>query len=105
MDWSGYGAAVGAAVFFGSFNLPLKWLTQRVAVDPVLYQSSMAVGVALSVLVVLPASFSILGILSAALWLTSSLFAIFAVNRAGLAVAQGVWSGSTSTLKLTDIVN
>jgi multidrug transporter EmrE-like cation transporter len=35
------------------------------------------------------------GILSAALWMISSLLSIFAIQNVGLAVSQGIWSGFT----------
>jgi len=35
------------------------------------------------------------GILSAAIWVFSSILSIFAINNAGLAVSQGLWSGAT----------
>jgi len=39
--------------------------------------------------------FTVWGILSAALWMVSSLLSIIAIQNAGLAVSQGVWSGCT----------
>jgi len=42
-----------------------------------------------------PFVFTPWGILSAALWITSSLLSIVGINNIGLALAQGIWSGST----------
>lgn len=72
--------------------------TQKAQPDPMVYQLYMAVSIFASGWIVLaytPFIFTPYGIASAALWVFSSILSIFAIKHAGLAVAQGLWSGAT----------
>eukprot|EP01128_Nolandella_sp_AFSM9_P003477 TRINITY_DN1499_c0_g1_i2.p1 TRINITY_DN1499_c0_g1~~TRINITY_DN1499_c0_g1_i2.p1 ORF type:complete len:275 (-),score=37.15 TRINITY_DN1499_c0_g1_i2:315-1139(-) len=104
MEYLGYIAAGVAAFCFGSFNLPLKY-TKGEEPDAMVYQLYMNVAIVLqSLLFIIVYGFPfsqfdiLLGVISAALWMASSLMAIIAVQRAGLAIAQGMWSASTITV-------
>lgn len=97
----GLASAVTSALFFGSFLLPLKsGRVRRAAPDPMVWQTYMSVAIFLSTGVVLlargqPFVWTAYGLLSAALWVPSSILSIFAVRLLGLASAQAVWSAST----------
>jgi len=98
-SYYGYLAALCAIFMFGSFNIPLKSnRTQQANPDPMVFQIYMNVAIFLSSWLVLsynPLYLTSWGILSAVLWMISSLLSIFAIQNAGLAVSQGIWSGFT----------
>ena len=97
----GYLAAAGAILCFGSFGVFIKAPAVRKAnVDPVVFQCYYSLAVFLTTWVLLifdSFAFTWHGVGGAALWVPASLLAIVAINLAGMAIAQGVWSGSTST--------
>jgi drug/metabolite transporter (DMT)-like permease len=96
----GYLCAAGAAVCFGSFGVFVKVpAVQRAQVDPIVFQIYYSLAVFLSswlLLIFHPFSWTWLGVAGAVLWVPSSLLSILAINLAGMAIAQGVWSGVTS---------
>ena len=100
----GYLCVAGAAVCFGSFGVFVKApAVQRAQVDPVVFQIYYSLAVFLSswlLLIFYPFSWTWFGVAGAALWVPSSLLAILAINLAGMAIAQGVWSGVTSRSSL-----
>jgi len=95
----GYITVLIAMLFFGSFSIPLKLeRTQRARPDPMVYQIYMNIAIFFSSFLVMSYNDILLtpwGILSAALWVFSSILATFAVTNAGLAVSQGTWAGCT----------
>jgi len=98
-SYYGYLAAVGSILLFGSFNLPLKSeRTQRANPDPMVFQIYLNISIFASSWLVLGYTELYLtawGIMSAFLWMISSLLSIFAIQNVGLAVSQGIWSGFT----------
>jgi glucose uptake protein GlcU len=98
-QYYGFLAALCSILMFGSFNIPLKAeRTQRVNPDPMVFQIYLNFAIFISSWLVLsynPLYLTVWGILSAVLWMISSLLAIYAIQNAGLAVSQGIWSGFT----------
>jgi len=92
-------AACASMLAFGSFNIPLKLpSTLKAKPDPMVFQIYINIAVFLTSWIVLsytPFILTYWGIVSGALWVTSSILSIFAVTYSGLAVSQGIWAGCT----------
>ncbi|CAM6095212.1 unnamed protein product [Calypogeia fissa] len=90
-------AAVSAALFFGSYAVPLKFPSVLAAkVDPIVYQtykSFACFSTSWLVLLIVPLKFTWWGMLGATLWCSTGIVAIMAVRWAGIGVAQSLWSG------------
>lgn len=82
---------------WGTFTAPLKIKYVRdVNFDPMIYQFYFSAVVFLLSFLVLAWNewyFSWYGVAGAAIWIPSSIFSIVAVDKLGLSVAQGLWSG------------
>jgi hypothetical protein len=97
----GYASALTACVCFGSFAVPVKSPSlASLDVHPLTFQTyKTAVCLLTSWLSLLPWSgswpapvFTAWGVVSGLFWVPGGVCAIYAVQNAGLAVAQGVWS-------------
>ena len=97
----GYIAVILAILFFGSFALPVKTPSVvKAQVDPAVFQLYYSVAVFASswlILLYVPFSFTAWGIVGALLWVPSNILALNAINYIGMALAQGTWSGVTSS--------
>uniref|UniRef100_A0A7S0WS46 EamA domain-containing protein n=1 Tax=Pyramimonas obovata TaxID=1411642 RepID=A0A7S0WS46_9CHLO len=90
-------AAVATNIFFGSFGVPIK-NPQVVAakVDPVafqFYKTLSCFATCWLALLYVDFKFTIWGIVGAGIWVINGTLAIFAIQKAGLGIAQSVWSG------------
>ncbi|KAL3683364.1 hypothetical protein R1sor_001386 [Riccia sorocarpa] len=96
-DPSGFIAAIGSIIFFGSYAVPLKFpAVQACQVDPLVYQtykSFACFATSWLVLIYVPLRFTWWGMVGASMWCTTGVFAISAVRLAGIGVAQSLWSG------------
>lgn len=93
----GYLAAFLALALFGSFSVPMKIGDIR-KFDAIIFQVYMNFIIFCTSWITLtynPFVFTWWGVLSAGLWITSSILSIIAIQNVGLSIAQGVWSGST----------
>mmetsp|Transcript_13181 Transcript_13181/g.37128 ORF Transcript_13181/g.37128 Transcript_13181/m.37128 type:complete len:378 (-) Transcript_13181:359-1492(-) len=94
-----FGAAAGLAscLSFGSFAVPIKNPKVMAAkVDPVMFQCYKTTACFLSsflVLAYVDFKFTWWGVLGASIWVFNGIFAIMAVQMAGLGVSQSLWSG------------
>mmetsp|Transcript_37726 Transcript_37726/g.96529 ORF Transcript_37726/g.96529 Transcript_37726/m.96529 type:complete len:338 (-) Transcript_37726:361-1374(-) len=90
-------AGLASCLCFGSFGVPIK-NPQVIAakVDPVVFQCYKTTACFLSsflVLLYVPFKFTWWGVLGASIWVFNGIFAIMAVQMAGLSVSQSLWSG------------
>ena len=94
-EWLPWAMVVLSWVSFGSFAVPIK-LKSTKTVHPLVFQSYKSFWVLLSAPVVLLwGTAPILtpwGLLSGLFWVPAGVAAVYAVQHAGLAVAQGTWS-------------
>lgn len=92
---------VGAILAWGSFTVPMKAEAVKAAqLDAMVFQGYMCLGIVLSscILLAIPGvqwQWTWWAVLSAVLWVPGSLCSVLAVNHLGIAVAQGVWSGTS----------
>lgn len=93
----GWIAAWVAVVAFGSFGVPLKWVTTQV--HPLVLQSYKTTMCFASCWIILlfgvPFQFSYYGILSGLFWVPGAACGIYGIRNAGLAIAVGTWSSIT----------
>jgi len=90
-------AAAATNIFFGSFGVPIKNpQVVNAKVDPVafqFYKSCACFATCWLALFVVDFKFTIWGIVGAAIWVVNGTLAIFAIQKAGLGIAQATWSG------------
>mmetsp|Transcript_27542 Transcript_27542/g.65250 ORF Transcript_27542/g.65250 Transcript_27542/m.65250 type:complete len:359 (+) Transcript_27542:82-1158(+) len=93
----GVAAGLASCVSFGSFGVPIKDPKVIAAkVDPVVFQCYKTTACFLSsflVLAYVDFKFTWWGVLGAFIWVFNGIFAIMAVQMAGLSVSQSLWSG------------
>ncbi|KAG2378102.1 hypothetical protein C9374_008724 [Naegleria lovaniensis] len=96
-EWFGWIGVAVCILTWGTFTAPLKIKYVRdVNFDPMIYQFYFSAVVFLLSFLVLAWNewyFSWYGVAGAAIWIPSSIFSIIAVDKLGLSVAQGLWSG------------
>jgi glucose uptake protein GlcU len=94
----GWLAAITSCLCFGSFAVPIKSpAAQRCKVDPLVFQTYKTFMCFTTSFLTIPIFdqefyFTPWGILSALFWVPAGVAAIYAVQHAGLALAQGFWS-------------
>lgn len=90
-------AGLASCLCFGSFGVPIKNPKVIAAkVDPVVFQCYKTTACFLSsflVLLYVDFKFTWWGVLGAFIWVFNGIFAIMAVQMAGLSVSQSLWSG------------
>lgn len=90
-------AIAGAILAFGSFGVPIKSeRLQRSQVHPIVvqaYKSAACFGTCWLALLWVPVRFTWWAMLGATMWVTNGVAAIVAIQTAGLAVSQALWSG------------
>jgi multidrug transporter EmrE-like cation transporter len=94
----GWLSVLAAWAAFGTFAVPIKSATiRRANVHPVIYQLAkttwVGFGALFSIAFTETVVFTPWGLLSGLLWVPAGVAAVYAVPRAGVSVAQGVWSG------------
>ncbi|KAK3263953.1 hypothetical protein CYMTET_27276 [Cymbomonas tetramitiformis] len=94
---TGIAYAIAADILFGSFGVPIKSPAVVAAkVDPIIFQFYKASACFLTSFLTLfyvDFKFTYWGIVGAAIWVVNGTLAIVAVQKAGLGVAQALWSG------------
>ena|SRR3990167_7408146 len=97
----GYSAVFLCFVFFGTYSVPFKFKTVRQAnIHPIIYQLYTAIAIAFCGLFILftEVQFVWQGVLAAALWTPASIVSKIAIERIGVAMSQGLWSGFISRI-------
>lgn len=94
-EYCGYTAAVIGAISFGSFGVPIKYIS-KLNVDPLVMQSYKSMVCFLTCWFVVflgePIKFSYWGILSGMFWVPGATAGIVGIRNAGLAISVGMWS-------------
>ena len=94
---AGIGWGVMAMLLFGSCQVPLKSpAVVAASVDPVVFQCYKTVSCFTTcwlTLLVVPLRFSWWGVVGAAMWVVNGVMASAAIQRAGIGVAQAIYSG------------
>ena len=94
---TGLAWALLSCVLFGSFGVPIKTpAVVNAKVDPVVFQCYKTLACFSTcwiALLYVPFKFTYWGFVGAAIWVVNGTCAIAAVQKAGLAVAQSLWSG------------
>jgi len=94
-DGCGWVAALVAAVAYGSFGVPIKF-TKDIDVHPLVLQSfktgTMFVLAWFVVFLNVPPAWTPWGCLSGLLWVLGGTGGIYAIRKAGLAIAVGTWA-------------
>eukprot|EP00227_Mantoniella_beaufortii_P020739 CAMPEP_0197602254 /NCGR_PEP_ID=MMETSP1326-20131121/36855_1 /TAXON_ID=1155430 /ORGANISM="Genus nov. species nov., Strain RCC2288" /LENGTH=136 /DNA_ID=CAMNT_0043169585 /DNA_START=19 /DNA_END=425 /DNA_ORIENTATION=- len=94
---TGFAAALASTLFFGSFGVPIKSpAIVKAQVDPVIFQcykTSACFCTCWLALLFVEFKFTWWGVVGAAIWVVNGTVAIVAVQKAGLSVAQALWSG------------
>lgn len=94
----GWLAAIASCICFGSFAVPIKSpAAQACKVDPLVFQTYKSFMCFITSFLTIPIFhqkfyFTPWGILSALFWVPAGVAAIYSVQNAGLALAQGFWS-------------
>lgn len=92
----GFLFAIGAIVGFGAYGLPLKYY-HVTDMNPIILQFYFSFAIFASswlLLIKYNFIFTPLGLIGAAIWTNTSIMSFLAIKYAGLAIAQGTWSGS-----------
>lgn len=93
----GAAAVIGAVLAFGSFGVPIKSRRlQDAQVHPLVvqcYKTAACFATCWLALLIVPLRFTWWGTAGAAIWVFNGIAAIVAIQAAGLAVAQALWSG------------
>ena len=95
----GYVAVLLCIIFFGTSAAPLKLKSvQESQVHPIIFQLYTSIAIAFCGLFILFArvKFIWLGALAAALWTPAGITSKIAIERIGVAMSQGLWSGCIS---------
>ena len=96
----GYGCAIAAALCWGTQGIFVKVPSVvKAECDPIVFQCFYSFSIFVTswlFLVIGPFQWTWYGVAGAALWVPTNMMAIVAIGLSGLAVAQGVWSGSIS---------
>jgi hypothetical protein len=88
--------AIGAILGWGSFGFPIKYW-KVTDINPIIIQLYFSLSIFLSswlILLYTEFHFTYLGVIGASMWVTSSIMSFLAIKFAGLAIAQGIWSGA-----------
>jgi len=84
-----------AAIFFGSFGVPIK-LSAKVSADPLVMQTYKVLSGFMTCWLIIPLGgeikFTPLGIISGMFWIPGGMAGIYGIQNAGLAVSVGTWS-------------
>ena len=93
----GFFYAFLSVLFFGSFGVPIKTpAVVKAQVDPVVFQcykTTACFCTSWLALFFVDFKFTWWGVVGAAIWVVNGTVAIIAVQKAGLSVAQALWSG------------
>jgi glucose uptake protein GlcU len=98
MSSTGWMSAFISCIAFGSFAVPVKVKRARECnVDPLVFQSYKTFMCFITSFLTIPIfnvdfNFTPYGIVSGIFWVPAGVAAIYAVQNAGLAVSQGLWS-------------
>ena len=87
--------ALGATVGWGCYGLPLKYF-HVTDINPIILQFYFSIAIFCSswlILLQYEFIFTPLGFIGAAIWTNTSIISFIAIKYAGLAIAQGTWSG------------
>jgi hypothetical protein len=94
-DYCGYVAAIIGALAFGSFGVPIKYVS-NLNVDPLVMQTYKSVVCFLTCWLVVfvgePIKFTYWGIISGLFWVPGATAGIVGIRQAGLAISVGMWS-------------
>mmetsp|Transcript_2347 Transcript_2347/g.3493 ORF Transcript_2347/g.3493 Transcript_2347/m.3493 type:complete len:462 (-) Transcript_2347:230-1615(-) len=94
-DTCGWISGLIAALSFGSFGVPIKFIS-NVKVDPLVMQSYKSMICFLTCWLVIPLGepfkFTPWGIVSGAFWVPGATAGIYGIRNAGLAISVGTWS-------------
>jgi hypothetical protein len=99
-EFTGFLAAVGSILFFGSYAVPIRLPSVMAAkIDPVIFQfykSFACFSTSWLVLLYMPLKWTWWGLAGGGLWVMTGILAITAVRLAGIGTAQSLWSGLSS---------
>ena len=87
--------ALGATICWGCYGLPLKYF-HVTEINPIILQFYFSIAIFCSswlILLQYEFIFTPLGFIGAAIWTNTSITSFLAIKYAGLAIAQGTWSG------------